>query len=734
MIAPSLFPDDPPAPGAASTPAASAAPAVATAPTGSQTRSLYRKYRPATFAEDELVGQEVIVRTLRNAIARDRLGHAYLFCGPRGTGKTTTARLLAKAVNCLDPDPAARPCGVCANCVAIAANATTDVVEIDAASNRGIDDIRELRERVKYAPTHLRTKFYIIDEAHQITGAAANAFLKTLEEPPGHTKFVLATTDPEELLQTIVSRCQRFDFRRIGLEPMVARLATVARAEGLTITEEALQAVARAGTGSLRDAIGLLDQLAVYEATPDPAAGPGAAPGGPSPEITVEAVRALLGISRNDRIEEMAEALAAHDARRALVAVNQAVEAGEDPRQLNRQFVAYLRILLHERAGGSPDADDRAREIAKLFSLADLAAHARLFSEADQRIRHAPIAHLPLELALVDAVLYGQGAAVAGPAATVIPTTATPRARPGQGTGAGETMAAGAPGGRPADDTSAAPATVAVDRDPGAGSPPQATRPPGPSLRDRVRGAPVPAAGPAPEALSAVASVPARSIRETPATASDEGGPVEADRTGPAAGPAAIPEAASSGAVAAGGAVSVETLVELWPRIRLDVKAKNRRIEALLSSIDPVAIEGGQVTLVAAYDFHRNRLNSDEVRVIVEDVISALIRQTVQVTCVMRGDVVIPAATPSAARAQPAVRRPAPEEPRAARETTIEPGYDGGPTPAPGVPGETDHPDAAAMAAPEIPWSGEAAMAEDDRRIAAIKNVFDAEEIPNGAG
>ncbi|MDQ3512520.1 MAG: DNA polymerase III subunit gamma/tau, partial [Chloroflexota bacterium] len=417
MIAPSLFGDDLPT----VTPAAPAAPApttpAATAnPGGSQTRSLYRKYRPATFAEDELVGQEVIVRTLRNAIARDRLGHAYLFCGPRGTGKTTTARLLAKAVNCLDPDPAARPCGRCANCVAIAANATTDVVEIDAASNRGIDDIRELRERVKYAPTHLRTKFYIIDEAHQITGAAANAFLKTLEEPPGHTKFVLATTDPEELLQTIVSRCQRFDFRRIGLEPMVARLATVARAEGLTITEEALQAVARAGTGSLRDAIGLLDQLAVYEATPDPGdARAGASPGGPSPEITVDAVRALLGISRNDRIEEMAEALAAHDARRALVAVNQAVEAGEDPRQLNRQFVAYLRVLLHERAGGSPDADERAREIAKLFSLGDLATHARLFSEADQRIRHAPIAHLPLELALVDAVLYGQGAAVAGP-------------------------------------------------------------------------------------------------------------------------------------------------------------------------------------------------------------------------------------------------------------------------------------------------------------------------------
>ena len=178
------------------------------------------------------MGQDAIVRTLRNAIELDRVAHAYLFTGPRGTGKTTTARLLAKAVNCLDPDPDARPCNFCAACVAINTGATTDIIEIDAASNRGIDDIRELRERVKFAPTFLKTKFYIVDEAHQITGAAANAFLKTLEEPPPHTKFILATTDPEQLLPTIVSRCQRFDFKRFPASHHYRALDECGRARG----------------------------------------------------------------------------------------------------------------------------------------------------------------------------------------------------------------------------------------------------------------------------------------------------------------------------------------------------------------------------------------------------------------------------------------------------------------------------------------------------------------------
>src|SRR5918997_5595767 len=261
MTVPSLFGDSDSHEGPAAITAEAIEPERSVA---ASTSSLYRKYRPQSFDSEELVGQEHIVRTLQNAVRLNKVAHAYLFSGPRGTGKTTTARVLAKAINCLHDDPNQRPCNTCANCRAINAGASPDIIEIDAASNRGIDDIRDLRERVRYAPVQLRSKVYIIDESHQITGAAANAFLKTLEEPPPHTRFILATTDPEELLPTIVSRCQRFDFRRIGLEAMTACLRKVASLESIAIEDGAIDAIARHATGSLRDGLGLLDQVSLY--------------------------------------------------------------------------------------------------------------------------------------------------------------------------------------------------------------------------------------------------------------------------------------------------------------------------------------------------------------------------------------------------------------------------------------------------------------------------------------
>ncbi|MBW3632259.1 MAG: DNA polymerase III subunit gamma/tau, partial [Chloroflexi bacterium] len=381
MTAPSLFGDSESHERAVSQPEEPIGLASSGATRSASTSSLYRKYRPQSFDSDELVGQDYVVRTLRNAISLDRVAHAYLFSGPRGTGKTTTARVLAKAINCLADDPRNRPCQVCANCRAINNGATPDIIEIDAASNRGIDDIRDLRERVRYAPAQLHSKVYIIDEAHQITGAAANAFLKTLEEPPSHTRFILATTDPEELLSTIVSRCQRFEFRRVGADDMTRRLQMVAELEGIPVEADALRVIARHATGSLRDALGLLEQLSLLS--------------GPAPKdsgaaaITASDVTAALGLSRNDRVERLVEAIARRDAGTALRIVQDAVDDGEDPRQLNRQILSYLRLLLFVRSGGSAEADSRARELAETFSLGELAVLARRFGEIDFSIKHA---------------------------------------------------------------------------------------------------------------------------------------------------------------------------------------------------------------------------------------------------------------------------------------------------------------------------------------------------------
>ncbi|MGH2561289.1 MAG: DNA polymerase III subunit gamma/tau [Thermomicrobiales bacterium] len=592
-----------------------------------QTQSLYRKYRPQSFDATELVGQEHVVRTLRNAILLGRVAHAYLFCGPRGTGKTTTARLLAKAVNCLDADSTNRPCNACANCLAIARGATTDVIEIDAASNRGIDDIRDLRERVKYAPTQLTTKFYIIDEAHQITGAAANAFLKTLEEPPAHTKFVLATTDPEELLATIVSRCQRFEFRRIDLDSMIERLRTVASAEGLTADDEALAVIARQATGSLRDALGLLDQLAVYrESEPD----------GTAAKITADTVRAVLGVSRNDRVAALGRALADRDARSALETVNAAMEAGEDPRQLNRQLVAYLRILLHERAGGSPDADDGAKALASRFELLELAQLARRFSEIDYRIRHSPYSQLPLEVALVESVLN----------ATAEPAVQAPTAQPAP------RMVAERPGDEP-------------------------ERRPATAPRDRVR-----------RPLTEASQPPRAASREVPA-----------NQSAPA--PKQPPSAENASPATVGGQLSVETLADLWTQIRRDVKAVNRQIEAVLQCADPFAVQGDLITLASPYPFHRNRLNTDEFRVVVEDVISRIVRNRVRITCILREESPTTSAVPGAALGTPA-----------------DPADD---PPSPAGPGivQTVASDTGAEPDDDL----------DEQRIKAAKNIFDAEVI-----
>lgn len=371
-----------------------------------ESQSLYRKYRPRSFDEDELVGQEAVARTLRNAIQSGRVAHAYLFTGPRGTGKTSTARLLAKAVNCQHADPARRPCNDCAACRAIglAENRSMDIIEIDAASNRGIDDIRELRDRIAFAPSELTTKFYIIDEVHQLSEAAANALLKTLEEPPPHAKFVLATTDPQKMLETIVSRCQVFRFRRIPLDRMVARLRFVCQAEGLEADDEALALLARQATGSLRDALGLLDTMIAYG----------------DARITVALVQQALGIHGDERVVALVDAALAGDLPAALTTVGTAVDDGLEPRLLTQQTVEYLREVLLRLAGGSSPtaglapmreaAQARQAEQTTLPVVADLIQR---LSAIDYALERGAYGTLPLELALVEAGLRRDAAAPA---------------------------------------------------------------------------------------------------------------------------------------------------------------------------------------------------------------------------------------------------------------------------------------------------------------------------------
>ena len=333
-------------------------------------QALYRKWRPRTF--DEVVGQEHIVRTLRNALTSERVHHAYLFAGPRGTGKTTTARLLAKAVNCLAPEDQ-RPCNECTICQAVNERRLLDLIEIDAASNTGVDDVRELRERVGFRPNEARYKVYVIDEVHMLSNAAFNALLKTLEEPPPHAIFVLATTEPHKIPATVISRCQRHDFRRIPVSKIVARLEWLAEQEHIPAKQEALTLIAHQATGSMRDAISLLDQLASYD----------------EEGITVAEVHAALGTGSSETVIQVADALAKHNVAQGLGAINTAVDEGADPRQFARQIVEHLRALLLLRLESgvaltyvSEDLRPQLKAQATAFSSQALARAVRLFNQA----------------------------------------------------------------------------------------------------------------------------------------------------------------------------------------------------------------------------------------------------------------------------------------------------------------------------------------------------------------
>ena len=354
-------------------------------------QALYRKWRPKTW--DEVIGQQHVVQTLRNAVRGDRVAHAYLFAGPRGTGKTTTARLLAKAVNCLAEEPADRPCNQCANCQAVNEGRFLDLIEIDAASNTSVEDVRDLRDKISFSPNEGRFKIYIVDEVHMLSTAAFNALLKTLEEPPSHAIFILATTEVHKIPPTVLSRCQRHEFRRLPVNLISGYLREQVAAEAYEIEPEAVELIARQATGSLRDAVSMLDQL-VSTGRP----------------VSLEDAQSILGTAAGEAVRHLVTAWVEGEATRGLQILNEALDAGADPRQFARQVVDLLRAMLMIRVGnadlveaGVVDGEELKRQAEKT-GMARLLAGLEAFSKAAREGRANWQPGLPMELAFLESL------------------------------------------------------------------------------------------------------------------------------------------------------------------------------------------------------------------------------------------------------------------------------------------------------------------------------------------
>jgi DNA polymerase III subunit gamma/tau len=384
---------------------------------------LARKYRPQKFSD--VIGQEHVTRTLQNAIAQERIAHGYIFSGHRGIGKTTVARILAMSLNCRsssDNKPVAEPCGACDSCIEIRAGNAVDVIEIDAATNRGIDEIRELREGARYRPARDRFKIYILDEAHQITDAAFNALLKTLEEPPSHVIFMMATTQPEDIPQTIRSRCQHFSFRAVKFEDIMGQLRDIVTKEKIPADDDALALLAEAGDGSLRDALSILDQAIAST----------------SDHLTLGSVRSLIGAAPATALETVMQAVAESSSDKILVLVDELIGEGHSPTHFARQLVRFLRNVTVAKIAGQDSgllqvsSDERARvsRIAELFSEEDLTRHLQIMLRTHGELGYRQEQRFHLELGLLkmahaqrllplEQLLSDAAASASGPARTL---------------------------------------------------------------------------------------------------------------------------------------------------------------------------------------------------------------------------------------------------------------------------------------------------------------------------
>jgi DNA polymerase-3 subunit gamma/tau len=364
---------------------------------------LYRKYRPQNFSE--VIGQEHVVQTLTNALSSGMISHAYLFHGPRGSGKTTIARIFAKAVNCENRKiNNFEPCNKCDSCLEIMASRSLDLIEIDAASHRGIDEIRELRDGIKFAPVKSKHKVFIIDESHQLTKEAANALLKTLEEPPSHAIFILATTEIHKMIPTIISRCQRFDFRKLTIPEIIKRLEIISKKEGVKIEKPALELIALNSGGAIRDAESLLDQALTFSGTI-----------GREREIKAEDIKEILGLVEVGLIQKFTDFLSQKKASEAISFLNEIYEKGADLQEFNKTLINYLRQVLILKITGAKAGNPIITGLTKeefqklesqtqVFQESDIRKMLDLFLDAENKMKYSPIIQLPLELAIIESV------------------------------------------------------------------------------------------------------------------------------------------------------------------------------------------------------------------------------------------------------------------------------------------------------------------------------------------
>ena len=596
--------------------------------------SFYRKWRPQTF--EDVFGQERVTRTLQNAIASNRIVHAYLFCGYRGTGKTTTARLLAKALNC-ERGPTPTPCNVCANCRAISDGVSLDVIEIDAASNRGIDEIRDLREKISRVPVGSRYNVYIIDEAHMLTTEAANALLKTLEEPPAHAVLVLVTTEPHRLPPTITSRTQRFDFKRIPQATIVDRLRTITASEGFTVEEDALHLIARSADGALRDAESLLDQLSAFcQGT-----------------VTAADVLAVLGVIEEEVTQELTDAIIAGDGARCLVVAGRVIDEGRDVRQILRSLIEQFRDVLVVAVVEDPRAvietsDARLaalREQSARLAPAAIIQTIRMLAAAEAEARLTTQPRIALEMALLrvsrpemDPTLDGLTARVealerrgdrpAGDGAAAPPRSDTPAAGAPSSV---DDAAQGRRGGAPRSTTSRT-----------AGAPRRAT-----SRGD--------AGDDSPGAVDEPRAGVPTGARPEPTGAHEAAAP---ERPGAGASPGAEGRAAARDAESEGG-VNFELLRARWGHVMEEVKQRTRTVHAFLLESTPRELSGTELVLGVRHRFHMESLQDLKTRRIVEDALARVFGAPIRVRFTLED-------TP----APPAEEGP-PEEPRAAGDVLV---------------------------------------------------------------